>query len=64
MTATPNENTVDPAEARRALEESQRNHRRTEGVVNDARKAFSLVVAHGQRNHYTEKANSLFRRGI
>lgn len=58
---TPNENTASPAEARRALEESQARGRRTAGVIAEASRAFGAIIDHGERNHYTEKARTIMR---
>ena len=60
MTA-PNENTIDPAEARRALQESQARNRRTNSVVEAASRAIGAIIDHGQRNHYTDKATAIFQ---
>lgn len=58
---TPDENTHDPADARRALHESRANKRQTDKVIADAQQTFSLIRAHREANHYVDKFRAILR---
>lgn len=58
---TPEENTLDPATAKRALEESKASAHRTNAVVDDAQRVFGFVIAHRRKNHYVDSMSAIMR---
>lgn len=61
MSPTPEENTLDPRQAKRALEESEANSHRTRAVVAEAKNVFSIVRQHRERNHYRDSMAAIMR---
>lgn len=59
--STPDENTLSPTDARRALSESRRSRRTTDSVVERAAATFDRAKYLGERNGFTEGIQALLR---
>jgi len=60
MTLTPDYQ-PDPDDARAALEESRQANRRATGLLAEVSASLSIVRAHREANHYTEKFRDIIR---
>lgn len=64
MIDTPEENTIDPRKARKALDESRASKAATAAIIDEARRTFDQVRQHRVDNHYRDKFRAIIRGGI
>jgi len=59
--SNPEENTIDPRAARRALAESRRSSRRADTLIAESREAIAAVRLARQDNHFADKFRAIIK---